>query len=97
MGLRRSLNYRERRAEIVRAAFPEAEQEADALSLESEETAMPREFEDKQPSEADNDSDASETIAANLHSNPFAIGEGDDEVYDMPYHTLLVLSAIFWC
>lgn len=95
--MRRSLNYRERRAEIARAAFPEAEQEADALSLESEETAMPREFEDKQPSEADNDSDASETVAANLHNNPFAIGEGDDKVYDMPFFPRMTSLSCITC
>lgn len=77
---------RERRAEIARAAFPDptVEPEEDTLSQNSEEIAMhyaeELEDEDKQLFEANDDSDASETVAANLQGNPFAIVDGDNEV-----------------
>ena len=80
----REVTYcRERRAEIARAAFPDAvdKSETDGLSFDSEETAMRPTSLDKQQSEADDDSDASETVTANLHSNPFALGSQDDEVH----------------
>ena len=74
---------RERRAEIARAAFPDfgKEPEADTLSLDSQESVVPfTDLEDKEQSGADNDSDASETLAANLHANPYALGNQDYEV-----------------